>query len=290
LLHAAQQLEGFVISPLGCGFSYRRAFEIVNQTLKNCGVQQLVFDPQFEIQHEQATPVFQIDYYCVVGKDHSDVLEHCRNHADLMFDLLALDRGQKPREFFCIAIEHTTGNAWHLFLRPGYRGNLISDFNPVSSANLIETMAPQLEKRPFLRLLVRSYAEATAEKDEGIALLRSWTVLELLADREITDKYAITHPNGAPILRKDGKPKTTKSKEARVYEFIRRSGAYVGQFLSNSDGVERRFILGADENHPPDGHFKFPHLWPVKFPQAGRANYESLDVSRAMRAAASFSR
>jgi len=23
----------------------------------------------------------------------------------------------------------------------------------------------------------------------------------------------------------------------------------------------------------PDGHFKFPHLWPVKFPQAGRLNY-----------------
>ena len=25
---------------------------------------------------------------------------------------------------------------------------------------------------------------------------------------------------------------------------------------------------------PPDGHFKFPHLWPVKFPQAGRPNYQ----------------
>jgi hypothetical protein len=24
----------------------------------------------------------------------------------------------------------------------------------------------------------------------------------------------------------------------------------------------------------PDGHFKFPHLWPVKFPQAGRPNYQ----------------
>ena len=40
----------------------------------------------------------------------------------------------------------------------------------------------------------------------------------------------------------------------------------------------------------PDGHFKFPHLWPVKLLQAGRTNYQSLVVSRAMRAAASFSR
>ena len=40
----------------------------------------------------------------------------------------------------------------------------------------------------------------------------------------------------------------------------------------------------------PGGHFKFPHLWPVKFLQAGRLNYEMLEVSRAMRAAASLSR
>ena len=29
----------------------------------------------------------------------------------------------------------------------------------------------------------------------------------------------------------------------------------------------------------PDGHFKVPHLWPVKFPQAGRVNYRSFGLS-----------
>jgi hypothetical protein len=29
----------------------------------------------------------------------------------------------------------------------------------------------------------------------------------------------------------------------------------------------------------PDGHFKFPHLWPVKFPQAGRLNYQSFGLT-----------
>ena len=29
----------------------------------------------------------------------------------------------------------------------------------------------------------------------------------------------------------------------------------------------------------PDGHFKFPHLWPVKFPQAGRLNYQSFGLA-----------
>ena len=33
----------------------------------------------------------------------------------------------------------------------------------------------------------------------------------------------------------------------------------------------------------PDGHFKFPHLWPVKFPWAGGLNHQLFDVSRTMR-------
>jgi hypothetical protein len=40
----------------------------------------------------------------------------------------------------------------------------------------------------------------------------------------------------------------------------------------------------------PDGHFKFPHLWSPKFPQAGRFNYGVLAASRVSLAAASFSR
>ena len=40
----------------------------------------------------------------------------------------------------------------------------------------------------------------------------------------------------------------------------------------------------------PDGHFKFPHLWPPKLPQAGQPNYESSAVLSAMREAASLRR
>ena len=40
----------------------------------------------------------------------------------------------------------------------------------------------------------------------------------------------------------------------------------------------------------PDGHFKFPHLWPVKLPRAGRLNYGSTAALSAMREAASLRR
>jgi hypothetical protein len=47
--------------------------------------------------------------------------------------------------------------------------------------------------------------------------------------------------------------------------------------------------LPARSDPAPDGHFKFPHQWPVKLPQAGRLDYDD-SVVMAMRAAASLSR
>ena len=52
--------------------------------------------------------------------------------------------------------------------------------------------------------------------------------------------------------------------------------------------VNKRFKAVA--NIAPVGHFKFPHLWPGKFPRAGWVNYQSSVPSRTRRAAASLSR
>lgn len=264
LLHTPQQMEGFVISPLGRGLSYARMHSIVNQALTKYQLQ-IPFDSQIDRQHEQATPTFFIEYWQVLALSHDDALNHCRAHADLMFDLLGLDRGQKPREFFCLAIDPTTGKGGHLFSIPWYRGNLVSDFNPTSTGNLIETVTPKLQNDSFLRLLVRSYAEATSDGDSNIAMLRAWTVLELLADREIKTGQPISHLDGSPILNAKNNPKDTNAKEARVYELIRRSGAgFPIQMSSNVDGKEKRLLLGGDKRHPgytPDT--RLVNLWDI---------------------------
>jgi hypothetical protein len=250
LLHTTQQMEGFVISPLGRGLSYARMHSIVNQALTKYQLQ-IPFDAQIDRQNEQATPTFFIEYWRVLALGHDDALNHCRAHADLVFDLLGLDRGQKPREFFCLAIDPATGQGGHLFSIPWYRGNLVSDFNPASTGNLIETVTPKLQNDPFLRLLVRSYAEATSDDDSNIAMLRAWTVLELLADREIQKGQPIFHLDGCPILNTKNNPKDTNAKEARVYELIRSSGVgFPIQMSSNVDGNEKRLLLGGHEKHP----------------------------------------
>jgi hypothetical protein len=72
-----------------------------------------------------------------------------------------------------------------------------------------------LDGNPFLRLLVRSYVEATAEDHARIALLRAWTVLELLAERAIPKGQPISPPDGSPIVNARGNRKDTNAKEGR---------------------------------------------------------------------------
>ena len=43
-------------------------------------------------------------------------------------------------------------------------------------------------------------------------------------------------------------------------------------------------------NHAPVGHFKIPHLWSPKIPQAGRVDYQLTEGFCANRVAASLSR
>ena len=250
LLHAHQQLEGYFIAPLGAGFSHRRLCEIVDTTLRNLGIEGLAFMEETERQFGSSTPTFLVSYNMVEAVDHDDALEYCRHHAAVLFEILGLDRGQMPREFACMAIEYGSNRRWHLFMMPGYRGNLLSDFNPVSTANRIEDMLPKLRGDPFLRLLTKTFAEATAEEDYGFSLLRCWSVLELVADREIGKGRALLHPDGSPILNPRGNPETTNSKHGRVYQYIMTRGAYKESGTYTDNGVQRSYIIGRDSSDP----------------------------------------
>ncbi|WP_321853191.1 hypothetical protein [Paraburkholderia tropica] len=251
LLHSRQQMEGISITPLKRGFSHQRLHDIVDTTLTELGIGTLKFDPVIEAQYESATPTFLIDYGHVVGKDPSDALLYCQKHSELIFVLLGLNRGHKPRAFYSVAIDTLTGNAsTDSFRSPHYRGNYLADFDAGMSAALIESAIPKLEANPFLRLIVRSFAEATAEVDPNIALLRSWTVLELLSGRSVTRDIPIFDASGTAILNKRGNPKTTSAAEGRVYQYIMDNNPAPWVMSDTVDGVQRTFLLGSESDNP----------------------------------------
>lgn len=102
-------------------------------------------------------------------------------------------------------------------------------------------------------MLVRAYAQATADEDENVTLLRCWSVLELVADRAIEEGQPIFHLDGQPILHRDGKQANTGSKSARVYVLTRQYGIgypSISYGYRHADGAERRLLMGGDETHP----------------------------------------
>jgi hypothetical protein len=81
----------------------------------------------------------------------------------------------------------------------------------------------------------------------------------------------------------------TITRQAELLSISRGPVYYLPRPVSDADWALMRRIDELHLQHPfmgarmlrdqlaregPDGHFKFPHLWPVKFPQAGRLNYQ----------------
>lgn len=264
LLRAHQQLQGYYITPLGLGLSHRRLHEIVNTVLDREGIGSLEFREEIEQQYEGSTPTFLVSYTQVLAKDETDALDHCRTHANTLFQILGLDRGHKPREFACTAFEYETRDRWHMYQMQRYPGNLISDFNPFSTANRIERIIPRLQNDPFARLLINTYSDATAETDYGFSLLRYWSVLELVADRSFYGKAQseLMHPNGKPVVNSDGKPETTKTKSGRVYAYICDQGAFKAHGSRTVKGVTKKYMIGGDPADPKlDSNTEVFSLW-----------------------------
>lgn len=248
LLHQPQQLEGFAILPLSGGLSHRNMSEIVNRFLEGNGFEALPFIAATEQAFTQSTPVFAVAYPIVVASGPEAALEYCRQHVERVFSILGIDRGQKPRAFAYVATQRETTQWWHRFDFPGYRGNLLSDFNPVKTANEIERLLPRLEASPFSRLIVSTYSDATAEHEYGFALLRFWSVLELVADRNIAAGTPVLHPDGTAILNPKGNPETTQSKHGRVYAYILANGAFEESGSYTEAGIQKSYHIGDTTN------------------------------------------
>ena len=130
LIHQPQQLEGFAILSLGQGLSHYNMSEIVNRFLEGNGFEPLPIIEATENAFAASTPVFVVAYAMVVATGPTAALEYCRQHAERVFSILGIERGQKPRAFAYVATQYDTNQWWHRFDFPGYRGNLLSDFRP----------------------------------------------------------------------------------------------------------------------------------------------------------------
>ena len=122
---------------------------------------------------------------------------------------------------------------------------------------------PVLEK-----LLTVASQDLRGKRDRALLLLAYDTLrrrAELVSLR-IEDIELITEGGATVLLRRS---KTDQEGSGKWLFLSERTSTAVQDWLESA-GITEGFIFRGVR---PDGHFKFPHLWPVKLPQAGRLNY-----------------
>lgn len=220
LIHARQNMEGYALHPLGTGFSYKHMLGAVNSyTSARYGLQ-LTEVESIRSSFSSSTPLFVIDFANVKAVNQTDAGNHCSRGSENIFTLLAYDRGQRPNSFATVIIKSETGESWHGFHFPGYRGNLVSDFNPTATADTLERLLPKLDSSPWLDLIMRIYADAESEANPNYACLKFWSILEMISKREIRDNNTeLRYPNGNRILDYGGNVVRTNSALGRAYQY-----------------------------------------------------------------------
>ena len=84
----------------------------------------------------------------------------CLNFTENLFTVLAFEKGQRPNQYATVTFCPSENRFWQSFHFPGYTGNLVSDFNPSSTAGHIENLLPLIEKSPWIDLLMKTFSEA----------------------------------------------------------------------------------------------------------------------------------
>lgn len=264
LVHSIQIMEGYMLHPLEQGYEYTHMLDAVNSFLTpHYGINLGSVD-SIKRTFSSSTPLFVIEYKNVNALDHSDAGRYCTLLSENIFTVLAYEKGQRPNHFSSVIIDSTTNEIWQAFHFPGYRGNLVSDFNPSSTADSIERILPKIYSSPWIDLLMRIYADAESEQNPYYACLKFWSIIEMIAKNEITDNtIELTHPNGNEVLDFGGNIVKTKSTLGKVYKYVLDSRLPPSIINNGQDGSKLIFESYEDAANNPnnDANTTIIRLW-----------------------------
>lgn len=220
LIHSVQIMEGYILYPLESGYKYNHMLDAVNSyTTKTYGIK-LDNNESIAKSFSSSTPLFVIDFKNVQAINHSDAGEHCSQQSENVYTILAYDRGQRPNSFATVIVDTKTGQIWQAFHFPGYRGNLVSDFNPASTAQTLENFLPKLNSSSWIDLIMRIYADAKSETNPYYACLKFWSILEIISKKKISNNtITLLRPNGDTIYNNEGKAVKTKYALGKAYKY-----------------------------------------------------------------------
>jgi len=253
LVHSPQIMKGYTLHPLDRGYDYSHMLDAVNSfvTLKHG----ITLEPVESIKHSfsSSTPLFVIEYINIKAIDHIDAGKFCTLLSEKIFTILAYEKGQRPSHFASLIVDSNSNESWQAFHFPGYRGNLVSDFNPSSTADALERILPKIDTSPWIDLLMRTYADAESEQNSNYACLKFWSILEMVAKKEVTDNnIELSYPNGDAIYDFGGNVVKTKSALGKVYKHVLDSGVPSSIISNGENGTKLIFESYDDAEKNPN--------------------------------------
>lgn len=263
LVHSQQLMEGYTLHPLGRGYEYSHMIDAVNSFLEpNYGIK-LARNERIGQTFGASTPLFVIEFRNIKALDHNDAGQYCTSFSEDIFTILAYEKGQRPNQFASVIINTATNEILQAFHFPGYRGNLVSDFNASSTADTIERVLPKINSSPWIDLLMKTYADAQSEQNPNYACFKFWSILEMVAKKEIiSNTDELTYPDGNKIYDLDGKVVKTKYALGKVYKHVLDS-CIPPSFMSFQNETKLIFETHEDATKNPntDANTKVIKLW-----------------------------
>lgn len=243
ILHAHQSFVGTSIIPYGKGLNYRSLLQSANDFSLNFLGFSIADDAGIARDYASQTSTCAIVFHDIRAANEDDALSYIATKSSDVITLIGLDRGFKPTPFAAFVWDGR--NYKGHFMYGMYTGNLLAPFAGQSGARF-DALLPVMGRSPRARLLLETYAEATAERDYAFKHLRYWTLLELIAKDSIqTNTDNILDAHGTVIVGNDGKPILTSGAAAKVYKYLFDGGAasQTGSYPDN--GVQKNYQIEA---------------------------------------------
>lgn len=262
LLHTIQELNGYTIYPLNKGLDYSNLNNAVNHFLNEKFNFQIPLNPKIDEAFQKSTPLFVIDYHRVKALDEKDALMHCNVLSQTIFSILGLKKGQRPNIFATVVIDKIGLNYLYHFQFPGYGGNLVSEFSPTATANLIDKIFPLLSSNPWLKLIIDNHAFALNEDNIDLKYFRFWAVLELIAKKEIkNDNLNLLLANKQHIVDEKRNDLKTNTAFRKVYYYI--YNCNFQKFISSCQvpGLEFSYMFEMNEYEESEASTEKITLW-----------------------------
>ncbi len=219
LIGGRQFIKGAIINPLQTSFSPHDIYRVAAEYSASKRLTLGEF-PDLQSTYQNANPLFSIEIPNVVAASAEEARTISLEHCDAISNVLAMSRGQKPIAFFSAVVNTKDNTGVCGFHFDSYRGNLIIDYDPSRTGSEIDRLLPSIKKHSLARIIVEAYASALSARDSDTMYFRYWSILEIVAKRNISD-------NESPIFRWDGraimigsKPATTKQTVAKVYKYL----------------------------------------------------------------------